>query len=170
MNISEIQIYLKPGARTRLRAICSIVVDNAFVIHDLRIIEGSEGPFVAMPSRRKTYLCDKCKRSNHGMANYCNDCGEELDLHLEDIRYQYVDVAHPISVTCREQVERMVLVEYKKKQAEMRNTVPSRNGIVKTIIPNKTFGLGILEPDEEPEAIFDTDDDYEAKAEARGLL
>ena len=36
----------------RMRAIASITLDDAFVIHDIRVIEGNTGLFVAMPSKR----------------------------------------------------------------------------------------------------------------------
>ena len=36
----------------RLRAVASITIDNCFAVHELRIIEGKEGLFVAMPSRQ----------------------------------------------------------------------------------------------------------------------
>ncbi|MGL4971698.1 MAG: septation regulator SpoVG [Culicoidibacterales bacterium] len=36
----------------RMKAIASITLDDSVVIHDIRIIEGTEGLFVAMPSRR----------------------------------------------------------------------------------------------------------------------
>lgn len=36
----------------RMRAIASITLDNEFVIHDIRVIDGNEGLFVAMPSKR----------------------------------------------------------------------------------------------------------------------
>jgi len=36
----------------RMRAIASITLDNEFVVHDIRVIDGNEGLFVAMPSKR----------------------------------------------------------------------------------------------------------------------
>lgn len=36
----------------RMKAIASITIDNEFVIHDIRIIDGNNGMFVAMPSKR----------------------------------------------------------------------------------------------------------------------
>ena len=36
----------------RMRAIASITLDNEFVIHDIRVIDGNDGLFVAMPSKR----------------------------------------------------------------------------------------------------------------------
>lgn len=50
MKITDIRIR-KVDGQSRLRAIVSITIDDAFAIHELRIIEGKEGLFVAMPSK-----------------------------------------------------------------------------------------------------------------------
>lgn len=52
MNITEVKIrHIYPEGR--LRAIVSLTIDNEFVIHDVKIIEGPERVFVAMPSRKE---------------------------------------------------------------------------------------------------------------------
>ncbi len=38
----------------KLKAIASVTFDGEFVVHDVKIIEGQNGPFIAMPSRRNT--------------------------------------------------------------------------------------------------------------------
>lgn len=51
MNISDIRIrkILQDG---RLKAVVSMTVDNAIAVHDIKIVQGDERVFVAMPSRR----------------------------------------------------------------------------------------------------------------------
>lgn len=51
MKITDVRVK-KVDGQNRLRAIASITIDDVFVIHELRIIEGVKGMFVAMPSRR----------------------------------------------------------------------------------------------------------------------
>ncbi len=52
MNITEVKIrHIYPEGR--LRAIVSMTIDNEFVVHDIKIIEGPERVFVAMPSRKE---------------------------------------------------------------------------------------------------------------------
>ena len=51
MRITDVKIK-KVQSENRLRAIASVTIDDCFVIHELRIIEGKEGLFVAMPSRQ----------------------------------------------------------------------------------------------------------------------
>src|SRR5262249_15970961 len=52
---------------------------DAFVVRDLKIIEGTKGSFVAMPSRKLTDRCPQCGCKNHLRARFCNQCGGKLD-------------------------------------------------------------------------------------------
>ncbi len=79
MEITEVRIKLMEEAGERLQAFCSITFDDCFVIRDLKIIDGSNGPFVAMPSRKLTSHCLQCGAKNHLRANYCNECGAKLN-------------------------------------------------------------------------------------------
>ncbi len=65
MEITEVRIKLMEEAGERLQAFCSITFDDSFVIRDLKIIEGSNGPFVAMPSRKLTPHFPQCGGKNH---------------------------------------------------------------------------------------------------------
>ena len=51
MEITNVRVK-KLETRNRLKAVASITIDDCFVIHDLRIIDGRNGLFVAMPSRK----------------------------------------------------------------------------------------------------------------------
>ena len=51
MNISDIRIR-KVMQDGRLKAVVSMTVDNAIAVHDIKIVQGEERVFVAMPSRR----------------------------------------------------------------------------------------------------------------------
>ena len=51
MNITDIRIR-KVSEDGKMKAIVSATFDDSFVVHDIRIIEGQNGLFVAMPSRR----------------------------------------------------------------------------------------------------------------------
>ncbi|MGB4593626.1 MAG: septation regulator SpoVG [Coriobacteriia bacterium] len=46
------KVTLRPVAMNKVCAIASIVIDDEFVIHDLRVVNGDKGLFVAMPSRK----------------------------------------------------------------------------------------------------------------------
>ena len=53
MKITDVRIR-KVDGQNRLRAVASIIIDGAFAVHELRIIEGQNGLFVAMPSRQSS--------------------------------------------------------------------------------------------------------------------
>src|SRR5512139_3407025 len=50
MHITK--VTLRPVAMNKVCAIASIVIDDCFVVHDLRVVNGDKGLFVAMPSRK----------------------------------------------------------------------------------------------------------------------
>lgn len=52
MNITDIRIRLVTKDDSKLKAVASFTIDNAFVIHDVKIIEGNNGNFIAMPSKQ----------------------------------------------------------------------------------------------------------------------
>lgn len=52
MQITDVRLRKVNNQDTRMKALVSITFDDAFVIHDLRVIEGNNGLFVAMPSKR----------------------------------------------------------------------------------------------------------------------
>ncbi len=53
MKITEVKIYPARESGTRLKAYATIVFENAFIVRDLKVIEGEKGLFVSMPSRRR---------------------------------------------------------------------------------------------------------------------
>lgn len=52
MKISDVRIRLVDKDGSKLKAVASITIDECFVIHDIKIIEGKEGFFISMPSRK----------------------------------------------------------------------------------------------------------------------
>ena len=52
MKISDIRIRLVKKDDGKLKAVASITIDECFVVHDIKVIEGSEGPVISMPSRK----------------------------------------------------------------------------------------------------------------------
>lgn len=52
MNITDIRIRLVTKDDSKLKAVASFTIDNAFVVHDVKIIEGTNGLFIAMPSKQ----------------------------------------------------------------------------------------------------------------------
>lgn len=51
MEVTDVRLR-RVETEGRMRAIASITIDNEFVVHDIRVIDGNNGLFVAMPSKR----------------------------------------------------------------------------------------------------------------------
>jgi stage V sporulation protein G len=51
MNITDVRIR-KIGSEGKMKAVASVTFDNEFVVHDIKVIEGQNGLFIAMPSRK----------------------------------------------------------------------------------------------------------------------
>jgi stage V sporulation protein G len=105
----------------RLQAFCSVTFDDAFVVRDLKIIEGTKGSFVAMPSRKLTDRCPQCGCKNHLRARFCNQCGQKLneDRATRDVDGRaklHADIAHPINSACREVIQTAVLKAYQEER------------------------------------------------------
>lgn len=52
MKITDVRLRKVNNQDTRMKALVSVTFDESFVIHDLRVIDGNNGLFVAMPSKR----------------------------------------------------------------------------------------------------------------------
>jgi stage V sporulation protein G len=114
MEISEVRVKLVQNKDDRLKAFCSITMDNAFVVRDIKIIEGGGGYFVAMPSRKMSDHCEKCGSKNHLRARYCNNCGTRLSENRakKDLKGRvklHADIAHPINAVCRQTIQKRVI-------------------------------------------------------------
>ncbi len=132
MEVTEVRVKLMDEPGERLQAFCSITFDDAFVVRDLKIIEGSTGPFVAMPSRKLTAHCPQCGCKNHLRAAFCNQCGarlrEQQALKDDEGRAKlYADIAHPINSTCREMIQERVIRAFaeEKDRAQLPDYIPS---------------------------------------------
>lgn len=53
MNITDVRVR-KVAKDSKMKAVVSITIDDVFVVHDIKVIEGEKGLFIAMPSRKST--------------------------------------------------------------------------------------------------------------------
>lgn len=53
MNITDIRVR-RVAKEGKMKAVVSITIDEEFVVHDIKVIEGEKGLFIAMPSRKAT--------------------------------------------------------------------------------------------------------------------
>lgn len=76
LNITDVTIRkLLPISESKLRAIASITIDEAFAVHGIRVVEGREKPFVAMPDH---------KFRNGTYANIAHPINSEARAQIEE--------------------------------------------------------------------------------------
>ncbi len=102
-------------------------------MRDIKIIDGPNGVFVAMPSRKLMDHCPKCRNKNHLRARFCNNCGAALDENRhgasEEGRLKlHCDVAHPINASCRAVIQEAIIKAYHEEleRAKQPGYVPPR--------------------------------------------
>ena len=120
MQISEIRIKLVGNRTDRLKAFCTITFDNAFVVRDLKIIEGADAYFVAMPSRKLTDRCPACGSKNHLRARFCSDCGARLPenrahRNVGGRTKLHADVAHPVNSESRNYIQSAIIDAFRQE-------------------------------------------------------
>lgn len=52
MKITDVRVRKVVAKEGKLKAVVSITIDEEFVVHDIKVIEGEKGLFIAMPSRK----------------------------------------------------------------------------------------------------------------------
>jgi stage V sporulation protein G len=129
--ITEVRIKLMEdhNENERLQAFCSVTFDDAFIVRGLKIIEGTKGPFVAMPRRKLTDRCRQCGCKNHLRARFCNQCGHKLDENRAtrdaDGRAKlHADIARPIDSACREVIQTAVLTVFRHEKERAKQARP----------------------------------------------
>lgn len=124
LEISEVRIFLKEGGDKKLKAYATVTFDNCFVVRNMKVIEGGKGLFVAMPSRKIKSACPKCNFRNALRSKYCNQCGSSLPLQEatpvdeEGRHLEHKDIAHPITLECREYIQKKVLEAYEAEKSK----------------------------------------------------
>ncbi len=125
MEITEIRIRLVNNPREKLRAFASVTFDGELAIRDIKIIEGTDGLFVAMPSRKLADRCPRCGGKNHLRARFCNDCGARLAEQriVAEGRSRvklHADIAHPVNARCRERLQQALVEAFHRELEQAR--------------------------------------------------
>lgn len=120
MEISEVRVKMVQNKDDRLKGFCSMTIDNEFVVRDIKVIEGTSGLFVAMPSRKMSDHCGKCGGKNHLRAKFCNNCGAQLQENRarKDTKGRmklHADIAHPINAECRKNIQETIVAAFEEE-------------------------------------------------------
>lgn len=121
MEITEVRIFLKDSPDKKLKAYATVTFDNAFVVRNIKVIQGTSGVFIAMPSRKVKQSCPKCNFKNELRSKYCNQCGAQLPVQPRPLtpdpnaQAEHKDIAHPITQAFRELLQKKVLAAYEEE-------------------------------------------------------
>ncbi|MCM8811460.1 MAG: septation protein SpoVG family protein [Candidatus Omnitrophica bacterium] len=128
MEITDVRIFLQPRGDNKLKAYVTITFENSFVVRNVKVIEGTKGLFVAMPSERVKEPCPKCGFRNVVRSKFCNQCGaglthpgqheERTGETPEERQAEHRDIAHPITMECREYIQKKVLDAYEAARSQ----------------------------------------------------
>lgn len=117
MDITEVKVRKRDLSDGKLKAFVSITIDNAFVVRDLKIIDGRNGLFVAMPSAKLSIFCPKCRKKNPVGSRFCNQCGASTEgatmpVGPNGLPEEHRDIAHPITTDARDYIQNKILDAY----------------------------------------------------------
>ncbi len=127
MEITEVKIFIKDSPDKKLRAYATVTFDNAFVVRNIKVIEGTSGLFIAMPSRKVKQPCPKCSFKNEPRSKYCNQCGVQLPVvprpmvieSSVNAQLEHKDIAHPITQSFREYLQKRVLDAFEQEKVKV---------------------------------------------------
>lgn len=75
MKITSVNVRKIEKEESRMKGIASVLIDDCFAVHDIRIIEGDNGLFIAMPSR---------KTATGGYRDIAHPINQEIRKQFED--------------------------------------------------------------------------------------
>lgn len=127
MNVTEVSICLPPHSdkNRSFLAFASILLDDNFAVHDLRVIALPSGRlFVSMPSRSRKTQCPHCQHNTPMVLRCCGHCGEllpSLTGHGKEWRSRNImNVAYPVNQSTRKQLETAILHVFLLEQKRSR--------------------------------------------------
>jgi stage V sporulation protein G len=125
MKITEVRIFPVESRDGKLKAFATMTFDDWFVVRNVKIIQGNNGFFVAMPSRKAVDSCPKCRFKNARGSRYCNQCGAEIAAKMPVANNEsaqrsgaHMDIAHPIKQECRVYIQEQVLEAYNNEKTK----------------------------------------------------
>lgn len=125
MEITEARVVLKDSPDKKLKAYATVTFDNAFVVRNIKVIEGTSGLFIAMPSRKVKHACPKCNFKNELKSKYCNQCGGQLPMPNQatsadaaSSQLEHKDIVHPITQAFREYLQKRILEAYEQEKSK----------------------------------------------------
>ena len=99
MQVTDVKVKIM-HSEGNLKAYASVTFDDEFVVKDIKVIDGKNGLFIAMPSKPLK------NRRNEEVAE---------EEYSEDRRNLHKDIAHPINAAAREKIQTAILAKYEEE-------------------------------------------------------
>lgn len=119
MEITEVRVSLREHEGKRLKAYATVTFDNSFVVRNIKIIQGNNDLFVAMPARKMKQFCPRCGKKVEVDSRYCSNCGAQMPPPKDpsaDRQSIHQDLAHPINQEFRDYLQSKILDAYQDKK------------------------------------------------------
>ena len=110
MNITDVRVR-RVAKEGKMKAVVSITIDEEFVVHDIKVIEGEKGLFIAMPSRKAT------DGEYRDIAHPINSATRERIQNIILEKYEQVLAEEPLEESVEEDYEKEKSVSQKSYQA-----------------------------------------------------
>ena len=147
MNVTGVRIHLEK--HFELKAYATVELDGEFVVRQVKVIQKNGKLSVYFPSRKQTTPCPKCRHPVPITDEFCGRCSEDQgpqEPRLEELRNWlrlepserlsvHMEVAHPVTKECRQEIERVVLEAYRRELAHRRDTQAVAGGAVASARP-----------------------------------
>ena len=140
MEITDVQVAVYGRTGQRLKAYATVTFDHCFVVRNLKIIEGKQGLFVAMPSQKPKVACGRCRVKHDVGAHFCAQCGQAIEPLIvappaaateagsgsaaDPLAHR--DIAHPITVQFRQYLQQKVIGAYEGELAKSHHAPAER--------------------------------------------
>ena len=133
MEITEVRVALRENPEKRLKAYATLTFDHCFVVRNIKIIEGKNGLFVAMPSHKPKVACGRCQFKNDLGGRFCSQCGSAISRPMEHPAASgmepaesqaHRDIAHPITVEFRQYLQQKILAAYEAERGKGLQALP----------------------------------------------
>ena len=141
MEITDVRVALRESPEKRLKAYATLTFDHCFVVRNVKVIEGKNGLFVAMPSHKPKVSCAQCHFKNDFGGRFCCPCGGAVSppVRVADAGMHpparlstepgdpkaHRDIAHPITVEFRQYLQQTILAAFAAERAKS-PSLPSR--------------------------------------------
>ncbi|WP_457912652.1 SpoVG family protein [Candidatus Phytoplasma sacchari] len=113
-HVTSVRIKKKYKSTNRLKGIASITFDNSFAVRNIKIIQGDEGIFIAMPSVPKfpkeddDGINDNIKKIKKNYPNNKKNADSEVTDNNDEDSPEFLDIAHPINSEVRNKIESVI--------------------------------------------------------------